>query len=158
MSKPIEVGDVAPNFTLQDHSGKDVKLSDLKGKTVIIYFYPKDFTSGCTTESCDFRDNYARLQSSGAEVIGISPDDSAKHAKFRDEYKLPFMLLVDADHKVMKAYGAWGMKKNYGKEYEGVIRSTFILDGKGNIAKSWRNIRVKGHVDKVLAEVQKLNQ
>ncbi len=155
MSKVIETGAFAPAFTLPDHNGKDVKLSDLRGKIVVIYFYPKDFTPGCTTESCDFRDNYARLQNAGAEVIGISPDDSTKHTKFRDKHELPFTLLTDEEHKVMEAYGAWGIKKNYGREYEGVIRSTFIIDNEGKVVKSWRNLRVKGHVEKVLAEVQK---
>ncbi len=156
-NQKFNVGDPAPDFTLTDQNGKDMTLSALKGKIVVLYFYPKDFTPGCTTEACDFRDNDATLKSAGAMVFGISPDDSARHAKFQDNYELPFQLLSDSDHKVMEAYDAWGMKKNYGKEYEGVIRSTFIIDAEGKIAKSWRNIRVKGHVDKVLAEVQKLS-
>ena len=153
---PINVGDPAPDFTLRSHNGREIKLSTLKGKVVVLYFYPKDFTSGCTREACDFRDNYSPLKAGGAVVLGVSPDSADSHTKFADKYSLPFILLTDPEHKVMNAYGAWGVKKRFGKETEGVKRSTVIIDSKGIVRKIWKTVRVDGHVEKVLAEVKKL--
>ena len=152
----LAVGDPAPDFTLLDHNGNEVMLSGLKGSMVVLYFYPKDNTPGCTTEACDFRDNMARITSAGATVLGVSGDSMISHQKFREKFDLPFPLLVDEDHAVMEAYGAWGEKKLYGKIFQGLIRSTFLIDRAGNIANAWYNVRAKGHVDTVLAALEKL--
>ena len=152
----LAVGDPAPDFTLIDHNEKEVTLSGLKGSMVVLYFYPKDNTPGCTTEACDFRDNMARITSAGATVLGVSGDSVKSHQKFREKFDLPFPLLVDEDHAVMEAYGAWGEKKLYGKIFQGLIRSTFLIDRAGNIANAWYNVRAKGHVDTVLAALEKL--
>ena len=128
----VQAGDKAPAFTLKDRRGKKVKLSDFKGKYVVLYFYPKDNTPGCTTEACDFRDEHSALQKAGAVVLGVSPDSAASHQKFAAKYELPFPLLVDADHAVAEKYGAWGEKSLYGRKFMGIIRSTFLIgpDGK----------------------------
>ncbi|MFC1499391.1 thioredoxin-dependent thiol peroxidase [Candidatus Zixiibacteriota bacterium] len=152
----LAVGDPAPDFTLSDHNGEDVTLSDLKGSPVVLYFYPKDNTPGCTTEACDFRDNMARILSAGAMVLGVSGDSAESHQKFREKFDLPFPLLVDDGHAVMEAYGAWGEKKMYGKVFKGLIRSTFLIDSAGKIAHAWYNVRAKGHVDTVLAALDEL--
>ena len=123
------------------------------GKPAVIYFYPKAFTPGCTTESCDFRDNYAAFQNAGFEILGVSPDPVDQLEAFRTEYGLPFRLISDADHSMAEAFGAWGMKKNYGKEYEGLIRSTFTIDADGTIGHAWYNVRAKGHAGRVESEV-----
>jgi peroxiredoxin Q/BCP len=146
----LSIGDRAPDFTLSDQDGKDVVLSGLRGNPVVVYFYPKDNTPGCTTEACDFRDNMARITGTGATVLGISPDSAKSHQRFREKYDLPFPLLVDGDHAVAASYGAWGEKKMYGKVHEGLIRSTFLIDSEGKIARAWYNVRAKGHVDRVL--------
>ncbi len=129
------VGTEAPPFKLKDASGKSHELRDNKGHWVVLYFYPKDDTPGCTKEACSFRDNHAALEQAGATVIGVSADSAGSHQKFAEKYELPFLLLIDEDHAVARAYGAYGMKKNYGREYEGVIRSTFVIDPAGCIAK-----------------------
>lgn len=152
----IKVGDLAPDFELPDAEGKSVRLSSFRGHPVVLYFYPKDFTPGCTKEACDFRDNYAPLQELGAVVIGISPDDSGSHSKFIREHQLPFTLLADTDRKVIDRFGFWGVKKMYGKEYEGVIRSTVLIDGEGRVQKVWRNVQVDGHVSEVIEAVRDL--
>ena len=126
---------------------------DFKGQPLVIYFYPKAFTPGCTTESCDFRDNHARFIAAGYKVIGVSPDPVEFLAKFRKEHDLPFPLLSDEDHTMAEAFGAWGIKKNYGKEYEGLIRSTFVVDRTGNIEHAWYNVRAKAHVGRVAKEL-----
>lgn len=147
----LNIGDNAPDFTLTDHEGNDVTLSSLQGNPVVVYFYPKDDTPGCTTEACDFRDNMARITGAGATVLGISADSAKSHQKFREKYDLPFPLLVDDDRAVMDSYGAWGEKKMYGKVFKGLIRSTFLIDRDGKIAEAWYNVKAKGHVEKVLA-------
>ncbi len=150
---PIEEGKKAPAFTLKDASGEQIKLSDFFGRTVVLYFYPKDDTPGCTTQACDFRDNFDELQSREFVIIGISPDSVETHSKFREKYNLPFILLSDPDKKVATKYGAYGEKKMYGKTTLGIIRSTFIVDPKGNISKVLRNVRAKGHVEKLMKEL-----
>jgi thioredoxin-dependent peroxiredoxin len=147
----LKVDDIAPAFRLACTSGKDVSLADLRGKKVVLYFYPKDDTPGCTRESCDFRDNLARLKGQGAIVLGVSRDTIASHTRFRTKYELPFELLSDPEAKAGKAYGAFGQKMMYGRPIVGTIRSTFLIDEKGRIAAVWSPVKVDGHVDQVLA-------
>ena len=149
----IEEGKPAPDFELQSDSGDTVKLSDFRGKTVVLYFYPKDDTPGCTTEACEFRDAYDRYRESGIEVIGVSPDDVASHEKFKSKYSLPFPLLADPDHKVAEAYGVWGERNFAGKKYMGIKRSTFVIDVDGNVARAMFGIKAAGHAAAVLADV-----
>ncbi len=146
----LSPGDAAPGFTLPADDGSERSLSDFD--KVVIYFYPKAFTPGCTTESCDFRDNYAAFRDAGYEILGVSPDPVERLVRFRDEHGLPFPLLADTDHSMAEAYGAWGIKKNYGKEYEGLIRSTIVVAG-GLVEHAWYNVRAKGHAAKVTTEV-----
>lgn len=145
----LSSGDTAPEFTLSDATGKDVHLRDLRGQKVIAYFYPSAGTPGCTKEACDFRDSLASLQSAGYAVVGISPDPPAKLATFIEKESLTFPLLSDADHAVAEAWGAWGEKKNYGRTYEGLIRSTVILDENGVVTDAQYNVRATGHVAKL---------
>ena len=145
----LEVGDKAPGFSLPDADGHTVKLSDFKGRKVIVYFYPAASTPGCTKEACDFRDNLGELNDAGLDVIGISPDKPEKLAKFRDAQELTFPLLSDPDRKVLEAWGAYGEKTMYGKTVQGVIRSTFVVDEEGSIALAQYNIRATGHVGKL---------
>jgi peroxiredoxin Q/BCP len=147
----VKAGDVAPDFTLTADDGSTVTLSALKGKTVVLYFYPKDDTPGCTTEACSFRDNLSSLQSKGAVVLGVSPQDAASHTKFKEKYSLTFPLLVDADHAVAEAYGAWGLKQNYGKEYMGILRTTFVIDATGMVKKVFEKVKTEGHALDVMA-------
>jgi peroxiredoxin Q/BCP len=149
----VEIGKKAPQFTLASSTGTKVKLADFLGKTVVLYFYPKDDTPGCTTQACDFKDNLGRLQSNNISVIGISPDSPESHAKFTEKYNLPFTLLCDPDKKIAEKYGAYGEKKMYGKTTVGIIRSTFIIDPQGKIQNIFSNVRAKGHVDKLLKEL-----
>jgi peroxiredoxin Q/BCP len=142
----LEEGSTAPAFTLPDQDGKPVKLSDFKGQQVIVYFYPADDTPGCTKEACQFNDNLKTFEKTGVAVLGISPDGSEKHTKFRAKYKLKFPLLTDADKKVMEKYGAWGEKTMYGKKTVGVIRSTFVVGADGRIERAYYNVRATGHV------------
>jgi peroxiredoxin Q/BCP len=153
----VEEGQKAPAFTLEGDDGKVHKLSDHKGSPVVIYFYPRDMTPGCTTEACEFRDNFARVKKAGAVVYGVSKDTIASHEKFRTAHELNFVLLSDPKLEVHKKFGAFGEKTMYGKKVEGVIRSTFLIDAKGNIAKAWRNVKVGGHVDKVMAALADLD-
>jgi peroxiredoxin Q/BCP len=146
-------GDRMPGFELTDDGGRPVESSDLVGSPLVLYFYPRAFTPGCTTEACDFRDRHEAFIAAGFRVFGISPDRVEDLARFRSEHQLPFPLLSDPDHAVAEAFGAWGTKKQYGREYEGMIRSTFVIDADGIIAKAWRNVRAKGHVDRVLGGV-----
>lgn len=135
MSEPtLKIGDVAPDFELLTDAGQPVKLSDYRGKKVIVYFYPKDDTSGCTTQACGFRDQYPLIEEKNAVVLGISPDGVKSHQEFKTKYELPFTLLVDEDHRIAEAYGAWGERSNYGKTYMGIIRSHFVIDEQGRIA------------------------
>ncbi|MXX95332.1 MAG: thioredoxin-dependent thiol peroxidase [Gammaproteobacteria bacterium] len=147
----IEVGQLAPEFTLQDSEGKSVSLSDLRGQNVVVYFYPKDDTPGCTKESCGFRDLWGEFKNHNTVVIGISPDNEASHRKFVSKYDLPFTLLCDPDLKVMKQYGAYGEKTLYGRKMMGVIRSTVLIDAKGFIIKHWKRVsKAAEHPSKVL--------
>lgn len=145
----LEPGDTAPAFTLPDADGNDVSLADYAGKKVIVYFYPAASTPGCTKQACDFRDSLAELNGEGLEVVGISPDKPAKLAKFRDNEELTFPLLSDEEKTTLQAWGAFGEKKNYGKVYEGVIRSTFLVDEEGKIEVAQYNVRATGHVAKL---------
>ena len=146
----IEEGKPAPNFELQSDSGETVKLSELRGRPVVLYFYPKDDTPGCTTEPCEFRDAYDVFRERGAEVLGVSPDDVRSHEKFKTKHELPFTLLADPDHAVAEKYGVWGEKKFAGKSYMGINRSTFIIDGEGNVARALKGIKPAGHAAQVL--------
>jgi peroxiredoxin Q/BCP len=150
------IGNPIPPFALSDQSGEIITPETLAGSWVILYAYPKDATPGCTTEACDFRDNWARVQAAGAKVYGISRDSLASHEKFAAKQELPFPLLSDPDHALLSALGAWGKKMNYGKEYDGIIRSTYLIDPKGVIRFVWPKVTVKGHVLEVLAKLQEL--
>ncbi|MGG5252153.1 thioredoxin-dependent thiol peroxidase [Neobacillus sp. SM06] len=143
----IEAGMSAPDFSLPANNGETVTLSDYRGKYVVLYFYPKDMTPGCTTEACDFRDQHQEFRELDAVVLGVSPDPLDRHEKFVEKYGLPFLLLADTEHEVAEAYGVWQLKKNFGKEYMGIERTTFVIDKEGTIAKVWRKVKVKGHVD-----------
>jgi len=145
----LAVGDAAPDFTLLDSEGNKVSLSDYRGQQVVVYFYPAAGTPGCTKQACDFRDNLAEFNDAGLAVLGVSPDKVEKLAKFRDAEGLTFPLLSDADKSVMQRWGAFGEKQNYGRTVQGVIRSTFIVDGDGKIAKASYNVRATGHVAKL---------
>lgn len=149
MTKELAVGHKGPDFTLPTDGNGTIKLSALRGQPVVIYFYPKDDTPGCTTESCDFRDNFAAFKKLGAQIIGISKDSVAKHDKFKAKYDLPFILASDAEGDVCEKYGTWVEKSMYGKKYMGIERSTFLIDADGKIAALWRKVGVKGHVDEV---------
>jgi peroxiredoxin Q/BCP len=149
-----KTGSKAPAFKLQDDSGRTVSLSDFKGKKIILYFYPKDSTPGCTTESCDFRDNLNRFAKSGAVVLGLSADSVASHKKFKEKQGLNFPLLSDPDHKALEAYGVWQEKSLYGRKFMGIVRTTFIIDEDGRIARVFPKVKVNGHVDEVLAALK----
>ena len=149
----LNVGDVAPVFALESDTGDTVRLADLRGKRVILYFYPRDNTPGCTTEACEFRDRTPQLEKQNAIVLGVSPDSVKSHAKFKGKYKLPFTLLSDPDHAVAEAYGAWGEKKMYGKTRRGTIRSTFVIDEEGVIAEVYEKVKAKGHAERVLDDL-----
>ena len=147
----IEEGKAAPDFTLEDADGKQVSLGDLRGRYVVVYFYPRDDTPGCTKEACGFRDLHDSIRARGAEVFGISPDEASAHRKFTDKYALPFKLLCDPEREVMERYGAWGEKMMYGKKTVGVIRSTVIVAPDGTVAKRWRRVaKAADHPAKVL--------
>ena len=156
MADWVEAGKKAPAFTLLADDGSQVKLAELQGKPVVLYFYPKDDTPGCTKEACTFRDRQDEIRSLRAVVLGVSPDDIASHKKFRDKYELNFPLLVDKDHKVAEKYGAWREKNMYGKKSMGIQRSTFLIDGSGKVAKVWKKVRVEGHDQQVLDALQEL--
>lgn len=149
----LQVGDKAPDFTLESDEGAKVSLADFRGQRVIVYFYPRANTPGCTTEACDFRDHLGEFNDAGVAVLAISPDKVDKLAKFRADHDLTFPLLSDPDKQVMQEWGAFGEKKNYGKVVQGVIRSTFLVDADGTIAMAQRNVRAKGHVDRVLRDL-----
>jgi peroxiredoxin Q/BCP len=150
MSDWIEEGETAPDFTVSADDGGQVRLSDFRGKPVVLYFYPKDDTPGCTREACAFRDRTSELQAKGAVVLGISPDDVASHGKFRDKYSLNFPLLADIGHAVAERYGAWREKNMYGKTSMGIQRSTFLIGGDGRVRKVWKKVNVDGHDQQVL--------
>jgi peroxiredoxin Q/BCP len=150
----LKEGDKAPAFTAKDQNGKTVSLADFKGKTVILYFYPKDDTPGCTAEACDFRDNYQSLIAKGFEVIGVSTDDEKSHKKFESKYSLPFPLIADTDHHIVEAYGVWGEKNMYGKKYMGTMRTTFIINTDGVIDKLIDKVDTKASSQQVLDLLQ----
>ncbi len=147
----LQIGDMAPDFALPADNGETVRLSDLRGKRVVIYFYPKDDTSGCTTQACGFRDAYPQITERNAVVLGISPDGIASHQKFKTKYDLPFLLLADEDHSVAEAYGVWGEKKMYGKTYMGIVRSHFVVDEEGRIADVQLKVSPKDSVSRALS-------
>ena len=149
----LSAGDVAPDFSLSDADGKTVTLSDFRGRSVVVYFYPAASTPGCTKEACDFRDSLAVLNDAGFDVLGISPDKPEKLVKFRDAEGLTFPLLSDQDKSVMTAWGAFGEKQNYGKIVQGVIRSTFVVDPEGKIAKALYNVKATGHVERLRRDI-----
>jgi peroxiredoxin Q/BCP len=149
----VEEGKPAPDFELATDTGETVKLSDLHGRQVVIYFYPKDDTPGCTTQACGIRDHWGDFGERGAVVLGISPDDESSHVKFKEKYGLPFTLLADPDHAVAEKYGTWGERKNYGKTYMGIERSTFVIDSDGNVAKVMRRVKPDTHAADVLAAI-----
>jgi peroxiredoxin Q/BCP len=146
----LEEGTAAPDFTLASDGGGDVTLSYYRGRKVVLYFYPRDDTPGCTTEACNFRDDHAQLLGAGAVVLGVSPDTVKSHDRFKLKFGLPFALLSDPDHRVAELYGAWGEKKMYGRTYMGIIRSTFIIDEEGQIVKVFPKVRPKNHSQEVL--------
>ncbi len=148
---PIQAGIPAPDFTLLDETGAPRKLSDFRGQPVILYFYPKDDTPGCTTEACNFRDDYSQYQQAGVTILGVSPDSPTSHAKFKQKFGLPFPLLADEAHAVADHYGVWGPKKFMGREYEGVLRTTFVIDAQGQIVKVFENVKPADHSREVLA-------
>ncbi len=153
----LKAGDQAPDFETENEQGEKVSLQDLRGKRVVLYFYPKDDTPGCTKEACQFNDNLAAFATADVAVVGISRDDAATHTRFREKYGLRFPLLTDADHSVTERYGAWGEKTMYGRKSVGVIRSTFLVDEDGKVTKAWYNVRADGHAAKVLAEIAPTN-
>jgi thioredoxin-dependent peroxiredoxin len=150
----MEVGAAAPKFTAQNRDGKDISLQDFNDRWVVLYFYPKDNTPGCTTEAIEFSSKLAEFQALNAQIIGISPDSIASHGKFITKYNLEILLLSDPEHQIAEQYEVWQLKKFMGKEYMGIIRSTFLIDPTGNIAHIWSNVRVKDHVEKVLANLK----
>ena len=151
-SSKAEKGSTAPDFTLSSDEGEDVTLSALQGRKVVLYFYPKDDTPGCTAQACDFRDAQPRFEGIDAVVLGVSPDSVASHAKFREKFDLNFPLLADVDHEVCEAYGVWKEKKLYGRTFMGVERSTFLIDEEGVIEEVWRKVKPRGHTE-MLAEL-----
>jgi peroxiredoxin Q/BCP len=146
----LSAGIPAPDFNLLDETGTPRRLSDYRGRPVVLYFYPKDDTPGCTKEACSFRDGYGDYQRAGVTILGVSPDTPKKHTKFKEKYGLPFTLLADTDHKVSELYGVWGRKKLMGREYDGVFRTTFVIAPDGTIAKVFENVKPAGHSTEVL--------
>jgi len=156
MSDWIEEGQTAPPFTCLDDQGRNISLADFQGKPVVLYFYPKDDTPGCTREACAFRDQQSQLAALGAVVLGVSPDDSESHARFRDKFNLNFPLLADPEHQLAVAYGAWREKNMYGKKSMGIQRSTYLIDSSGKVAKVWKRVSVDGHDQQVIEALRRL--
>ena len=146
----LTIGSKAPAFALEADTGKRISLAELKGNKVVLYFYPKDDTSGCTIEACEFRDHWSAVQQAGAIVLGVSPDDVGSHEKFKRKYALPFPLLADPDHAVAERYGVWGEKSMYGRKYFGIHRTTFVIDESGQVLKVFERVKPKGHAAEVL--------
>ena len=146
----LEVNQKAQDFSLQATNGETLSMDDFKGKNVVLYFYPKDMTPGCTTEACDFRDFHGDFETLNTVVLGVSADPISDHVKFTDKHNLPFPLLADVNHELAEAYGVWQEKTSFGKTYMGIIRSTFVIDGKGVIRRTWPKVKVEGHVQEVL--------
>lgn len=153
---PLQAGIQAPDFTLPDEDGSLHTLSDYLGKPVLLYFYPRDNTSGCTTEACNFRDDYAAYQGSGVVILGVSADDEKSHTKFIQKYDLPFHLLADTEKEVVQLYDVWGKKKMYGREYDGIFRTTYLIDTKGKIAKVFQKVKPATHSEEVLKVIEEL--
>lgn len=151
-----QVGKKAPSFSLPDQNGKKHKLSEYKGKYILLYFYPKDDTPGCTKEACSLRDNFSAFKKLGITVFGVSADNEKSHKKFEQKYDLPFTLLSDVDHTVAEAYGAWGLKKFMGREYEGMHRVSFLINGEGKIAKVYEKVKPEVHAEEVLGDLKEL--
>ncbi|MGC5776765.1 thioredoxin-dependent thiol peroxidase [Paenibacillus pabuli] len=149
-------GQLAPDFELPSSTGETVKLSDYRGQRVLLYFYPKDMTSSCTQQACDFRDRHEEFKGLNTVILGVSTDPMKRHDKFIAKYGLPFILLSDEEHQVAEQYGVWQLKKLYGKEYMGLVRSTFLIDEEGVLLKSWLKVRVKGHIEAALEAVKEL--
>jgi len=149
----LQEGEKAPAFSFTDSEGKRVSLKDLAGKKVVLYFYPKDDTPGCTAESCNLRDNYSSLMKKGYEVIGVSKDDEKSHAKFTKKFKLPFTLIPDTEKEIIKAYDVWGEKKFMGRTFDGVVRTTFLIDEKGRIEKIFRKVDNENHTEQILGDI-----
>ena len=149
----IQAGTLAPDFNLVDETGTIKHLLDYRGQVVVLYFYPKDDTPGCTTEACNFRDNYSSYQKANVVILGVSPDTASSHTKLKEKYTLPFPLLADEDHKVCELYGVWGPKKSYGREYDGVFRTTFLIGKDGVVIKVFENVKPAEHSAEVLAEI-----
>ena len=154
MADAPQIGEQAPDFEGKTDTGETIRLSDYRGQRVVLYFYPKDDTPGCTKQACGFRDNYAEIQARDAVVLGVSPDPEASHVKFKQKYGLPFPLIVDEDHSIAEKYGVWGEKKAYGKTYEGIIRSHFVIDEHGQIADAQVNVKPEASVEKALAALE----
>ncbi len=148
------IGQLAPDLALPASNGQTVQLADFRGKNIVLYFYPKDMTPGCTTEACDFRDRHQDFSGLNTVIVGVSPDPIIKHEKFIEKHGLPFLLLADEQNELAKAFDVWKLKKNFGKEYMGIERSTFILDSEGKVVKEWRKVKVKGHTDEVFQFIQ----
>jgi thioredoxin-dependent peroxiredoxin len=148
---PISTGIPAPEFTLLDETNSPRKLSDFRGRNVVLYFYPKDDTPGCTKEACNFRDDYSAYEKAGVVILGVSADSVKSHAKFKQKFSLPFPLLADEEHKICDAYGVWGPKKFMGKSYEGVLRTTFLINGEGNVTHVFENVRPAEHSAELLS-------
>ncbi|MCI0450673.1 MAG: thioredoxin-dependent thiol peroxidase [Chlorobi bacterium] len=149
----LKPGDKAPDFKLDADSGETVSLKDFKGKKVVLYFYPKDMTSGCTAEACDFRDSIKKFEKKNTVVIGVSADNSESHIKFKGKYNLPFTLLSDESKKVLHSYGVWQEKSMYGRKYMGIARTTFVIDEHGKIEKVYQKVKVPGHIDEILNDL-----
>jgi peroxiredoxin Q/BCP len=150
---PIQTEGPAPEFALQDENGTLRRLSEYRGKPVVLYFYPKDDTPGCTKEACSFRDDYSAYENAGVTILGVSPDSPRSHTKFKEKYQIPFTLLADEDHKVSEEYGVWGKKKFMGREYDGIHRTTFIIDENGQIKKVFENVKPANHSEEILADL-----
>ena len=146
----VEEGKLAPDFEATTEAGERVKLSDFRGKSVVLYFYPRDDTPGCTLEACAFRDTISEFEQRGAVVLGVSPDDEASHVRFKEKYELPFTLIADPEHSVAEKYGVWGEKNYAGKKYMGISRTTFVIGPDGNLVKAMHNVKPDGHAEKVL--------
>ena len=152
----VHIGEKAPEFQLVNQNGEKMSLADFLGKHVVLYFYPKDMTPGCTTEACDFRDHHEQFENLNAVIVGVSPDPAERHVKFIEKHGLPFVLLADENHEVAELYDVWKLKKNFGKEYMGIERSTFVINKEGILEKEWRKVKVKDHVEEALEFVRGL--
>ena len=152
----IQIGSEAPDFVLQAAGDRRVKLSDFRGKRVVLYFYPKDMTAGCTDAACQFRDAHSSFENLNTVIVGVSTDSLKQHEKFIAKYNLPFILLSDEEHKVAELYDVWQLKKMYGKEYMGIVRSTFVIDEQGILTKEWRKVKVKGHIEEALEYIKQM--